>query len=312
MDFLKTLSVIYPSSMNRAINCITALFFALLLGGETASACPDIDGLADINCDGKVQIVCFGDSITFGRSDELEIGYPGRLLNIYPNTIVVNLGVPGEKTPSGKRRAARQFASFADTDFVIVLEGINDYFIEDRSANLTKDNILKIVQSAQNIGAVTLLGNLTAIRRSEQQGWVDAVNDRLAPHHQIDFFSLGNGIISGDLIHPNGLGYDQMAFLVSLTLQSASVTNRPIDTDLDGIYDFAEARFGTNPFIADTDLDGLADGLEVFTYGSSPLLLDSDGDGFSDPQEVAIGANPADPRPSPPIISTLEVVPPQS
>lgn len=292
----------------RGAALFLALSLFLVLPFGSALACPDIDGLADINCDGKVQIACFGDSITFGRADELGIGYPGRLLNLYPNTVILNLGVPGEKTPAGKRRATQQFATFSDSDYVIVLEGVNDYFIEGRSATLTKDNVLKIVQAAQSIGAVTLLGNLTAIRRSEQKGWVSAVNNRLEPHRQIDFFSLGEGIISGDLLHPNGLGYDRMALLVSVVLNNASAANRPLDVDMDGIYDFAEVRFGTSTLSADTDLDGLLDGAEVFTHGSSPLLLDSDGDGFSDPQEVAIGANPADPRPSPPTISTLEAV----
>ncbi len=296
--------------MIRAIVCILSLCVFPLLVSEKAWACPDIDGLADINCDGKVQIACFGDSITFGRADELGLGYPGRLLSLYPNTVILNLGVPGEKTPAGKRRAALQFATFSDSDYVVVLEGVNDYFIEGRSATLTKDNVLKIVQAAKDIGAVTLLGNLTAIRRSEQKGWVSAVNNRLAPHRQIDFFSLGESIISGDLLHPNGQGYDRMALLVSVMLSSASASNRPLDVDLDGIYDFAEVKFGTSPFSADTDLDGLLDGAEVFVHGSSPLLVDSDGDGFTDPQEVAIGANPADARPSPPSISTLEAIAP--
>lgn len=296
--------------MNRAIHCL--LFALTLLTAETARACPDIDGLVDVNCDGKVQITCFGDSITFGRADALGIGYPGRLLQMFPNTVVINLGVPGEKTPNGRTRASRQFAEFSDSDYVIVLEGVNDFFIEDRTSEGTKNNVLAMIKTAKNFGAITLLGNLTAIRRDNQKSWVSAVNTRLNPFRQINFFSLGEGIISTDLIHPDAEGYDQMAALAASMLLSASANNRPTDADADGIYDFAEARFGTSPFTADTDLDGLTDGAEVFTYGSNPLLLDSDNDGFSDPQEVAIGANPSDPRPSPPTLKTLSVVPPHS
>ncbi len=95
-----------------------------------------------------------------------------------------------------------------------------------------------------------------------------------------------------------------------------------IDTDLDGLSDELERRFGTDPSEFDTDLDGLGDGFEVFagldpltpdsngngiadgdedldgdgltnigeqTHGGSPLLADTDGDGVLDATEVVAG-----------------------
>lgn len=49
--------------------------------------------------------------------------------------------------------------------------------------------------------------------------------------------------------------------------------------------------YGSNPLSADTDGDGLPDGVEVGTYGGDPRLGDTDGDGLTDSQEVAIGTS---------------------
>lgn len=58
------------------------------------------------------------------------------------------------------------------------------------------------------------------------------------------------------------------------------------DTDGDGLSDFAEAAFGTNPRMVDTDDDGLDDDIEI-RHGTSPTRKDTDGDGLSDAEELA-------------------------
>jgi len=81
------------------------------------------------------------------------------------------------------------------------------------------------------------------------------------------------------------------------------------DTDGDGLVDGVEtgtgvwvslSNTGTDPFNPDTDADGLKDGAENNTgtfvsatqTGTSPLKRDSDGDGFTDNDEVLLGFNP--------------------
>ncbi len=286
---------------------LVGLFFSLT--ARSAVACPDIGGLADLNCDGRVEIICFGDSITFGIGDSQKLGYPGRLTQLRPGIFIRNLGDPGERTANGKNRASRRFAQYQSGDYAIILEGVNDYFQNDRLSTNTRDNLLAMVRSASSTGAVTMLANLTDVRRDYQKPWVRAVNTRINPYRKIDFFSLGTTIIGSDLLHPNGNGYQQMALRVSDVLQQMSNANRPIDSDGDGIYDFAEARFGANPNIADTDGDGILDGAEVFTYHSSPVLLDSDNDGYSDNFEVlTLHSNPADPKPGAPLVSELKAI----
>lgn len=58
------------------------------------------------------------------------------------------------------------------------------------------------------------------------------------------------------------------------------------DADGDGLRSEDEALRGTDPNLADTDADGLDDGVEVFTTGTVPTAFDTDADGLSDGEEV--------------------------
>ena len=74
-----------------------------------------------------------------------------------------------------------------------------------------------------------------------------------------------------------------------------------LDDDNDGLFDFEEDINGngiidpgeTGQFIADTDGDGLLDGVEVL-IGLDPLDPDSDGDGFNDGIDLCPFDNSAD------------------
>ena len=64
------------------------------------------------------------------------------------------------------------------------------------------------------------------------------------------------------------------------------------DPDSDNLTNAEELVAGTDPTKADTDSDGLNDGVEVKTYTTNPLVADTDGDGVNDGAEVAAGTNP--------------------
>jgi len=64
------------------------------------------------------------------------------------------------------------------------------------------------------------------------------------------------------------------------------------DTDKDGLTDLKELEIGTNPRAVDTDLDGLDDYAEYNVYGSDPVRRDTDEDGYDDGLEVENGYNP--------------------
>ena len=289
----------------RLCLALSLTLFATGLPGD-ASACPDIDGLLDWNCDGQVEVSMFGDSITYGTKDERRLGYPGRFRLLAPDVRVNNFGDPGERTANGKRRARAKFQERHDADLTIILEGVNDYFQSDRNASNTANNLKIMRDTARRYGALPFVGKLTQVRRDFQKGWVSSVNSRISSFATLDFFSLGSGILSSDKLHPNGRGYDRMAAYAYAKLQSLSNKNRPADRDGDGMYDFAERRYGANPTLADTDGDTISDGDEVFVYTSNPNSLDSDGDSLSDEYEVrTLGSNPGSASPGAPTLTAL-------
>lgn len=59
------------------------------------------------------------------------------------------------------------------------------------------------------------------------------------------------------------------------------------DVDGDGLHAGLERGYGSDPRVADTDADGVNDGLEVFRAHSHPTKRDSDGDGIVDGIEDA-------------------------
>lgn len=67
------------------------------------------------------------------------------------------------------------------------------------------------------------------------------------------------------------------------------------DADGDGLINSEELALGTDPFLADTDGDGLADGDEVRTYLTDPLVPDTDGDGLTDGEELRYTTDPLNP-----------------
>ncbi|MBA4388962.1 MAG: hypothetical protein C0404_13355 [Verrucomicrobia bacterium] len=81
---------------------------------------------------------------------------------------------------------------------------------------------------------------------------------------------------------------------------SIAAQNAAGDPDGDGLTNIQEFSLRTNPDAADTDSDGLNDGVETGTgiyvgptnTGSNPTMTDSDGDGINDGTEVANRTDP--------------------
>ncbi len=59
------------------------------------------------------------------------------------------------------------------------------------------------------------------------------------------------------------------------------------DPDADGLSTAFEMTIGTNPGVADSDGDGVRDGVEVKGYGTDPLSANTDADGCGDGREIA-------------------------
>jgi hypothetical protein len=87
---------------------------------------------------------------------------------------------------------------------------------------------------------------------------------------------------------------DTFTIIVSQPVTSTvHVTSDPYlkDTDFDGLSDFEEWQFGTNPRLIDTDGDGLTD-LREINLGTDIANFDTDGDGLDEGAELTFGSDP--------------------
>ncbi|MEM7383739.1 MAG: LamG-like jellyroll fold domain-containing protein, partial [Verrucomicrobiota bacterium] len=116
---------------------------------------------------------------------------------------------------------------------------------------------------------------------------VDADGDQLDDNWESAVF--------GDLAQ-DGSGDADADGLSDLGEHDAATCATEADTDEDGLMDGVEVNeAGTHPLVADTDGDGRSDGEEVNgNPTSNPLVEDTDGDGFRDGFEVTQGSDPGD------------------
>lgn len=70
------------------------------------------------------------------------------------------------------------------------------------------------------------------------------------------------------------------------------ITDDKEDFDKDGLTTIEEFEMKTDPYVADTDDDGLSDGDEVKKFKTNPLVQDTDNDGLLDGDEIKIGLDP--------------------
>ncbi len=77
-----------------------------------------------------------------------------------------------------------------------------------------------------------------------------------------------------------------------LTLEEKIDLDSDEDLDFDTLTNKQEKEYGTDPTLADTDLDGLEDAYELNTSKTDPNKSDTDADGLSDYDEIELGLDP--------------------
>ena len=119
----------------------------------------------------------------------------------------------------------------------------------------------------------------------------------------LDIDTNKNGITDGDEVkigkNPRGKGSLSDIFLVSKENQKTKDLEKKlekmkliIDSDGDGLTDYQEKLYGTDPFDPDTDADGLSDYEEIKVYQTDPLDPDTNKNGITDGDEIRMGKNP--------------------
>lgn len=155
-------------------------------GGDQTGTSTRALTLQDVNQDGQILLMAFGDSITAGVGDGASEtdwprpgGYPLRLQNDLGLT-VFNEGNPGERTSDGVPRL-REVLAEKNPDYVILLEGAND--VEDGHADRALTNIQTMLNDIFGAGAQPLLGTITPSCCNHQnmlpQSAIFSYNDQL-------------------------------------------------------------------------------------------------------------------------------------
>jgi len=109
------------------------------------------------------------------------------------------------------------------------------------------------------------------------------------------------GSESGTIAHSLSLDFSQN-FYVSMVYPVEINVDEPQDTDGDGLLNYLENRWCTDRFDADSDDDGILDGIEDANHNgvvdegeTDPCNIDTDGDGIQDGTELGITVAVPDP-----------------
>ncbi len=160
---------------------------------------------------GGENIICFGDSLTFGTGASAGMDYPSQLAGM-TGLEIVNKGVPGDTTADALMRLERDVLSQSPRIVLITLGG-ND-LKNHMPADKAFENLKVIIEAVQERGALVVVGGIDIplfgkgfAGRYEQ---VCAETGALCiPNIYEDIF--GSHDLMSDPIHPNDRGYQIMA-----------------------------------------------------------------------------------------------------
>jgi len=181
-------------------------FFGILV---LSSGCAQRQ-INNIDSKGK-NIICFGDSMTFGYGVERGEDYPAFLAKLV-SIPVINTGIDGDTTVEGLKRIDSDVLD-KDPRLVIIEFGGND-FLKNIPVEETIKNIGKMVDKIQSGGAMVALVDISA-------GFVlDAYRAqiyKMAKQKRAIFISsilqgiITNPRLKSDFLHPNEKGYGIIA-----------------------------------------------------------------------------------------------------
>jgi len=179
-----------------------------ILGYYLFSASPNrIKNVSTISGD----IICFGDSLTFGTGATAGMDYPSQLATMISQP-VINKGVPGDTTASALARLDQDILSQSPGIVLITLGG------NDLKNGISKDkafqNLKTIIESIHAKGALVIVGgvDMPLWGRGFGEGYEEVCRKTgavLIPN--ILDGIMGNSKLMSDPIHPNDTGYTKMA-----------------------------------------------------------------------------------------------------
>lgn len=183
--------------------------FILIILTLTLSACfkQDIK-----NLDNKgVNIICFGDSITFGYGAGPKEDYPTELERLL-NEPVINAGVDGDTTYQALERLERDV--LCKNPKLVIVEFCGNDFIKKITQDETVKNLKEIVRRIQETGAMVALVDISSGMFFQDYRWAFK---RIASDNKAIFVPeilskiITNPSMKSDFFHPNVGGYKLVA-----------------------------------------------------------------------------------------------------
>jgi lysophospholipase L1-like esterase len=156
-------------------------------------------------------IICFGDSLTFGTGATENMDYPFQLSRMISKPII-NAGVPGDTTASAMARLEEDVLSKSPRMVLITLGG-ND--LKNRISKETAyQNLKNIIVSIQDRGALVIVGGINIPFWG--RGFGEMYQKVCKETQALLIPNIFDGIINdkslmSDTIHPNDRGYTLMA-----------------------------------------------------------------------------------------------------
>ncbi len=156
-------------------------------------------------------IICFGDSLTFGTGAAENMDYPSQLSRMISMPII-NAGVPGDTTGTAMDRLEEDVLSRSPRIVLITLGG-ND--LKNRIPRETAQlNLTRIIISIQNKGALVIVGGIDIPLWG--RGFGEMYQEVSEETQSLLIPNIFEGIIGekglmSDPIHPNDRGYTIMA-----------------------------------------------------------------------------------------------------
>ncbi|GBC63850.1 arylesterase [Desulfonema ishimotonii] len=184
------------------------LCMGLFLGWRIFS--PDAYEIRNTTPSGE-NIICFGDSLTYGTGASEGMDYPARLSEMLGSD-VINAGVPGDTTDMALRRLEADVLSRSPRIVLITLGG-ND-LRNGISKKQAFRNLGHIVAAIQEQGALVVIGGISIPFWG--RGFGDAYETLARETGAVLIPNIFEGIMGNsgrmsDSIHPNDAGYALMA-----------------------------------------------------------------------------------------------------
>ena len=157
-------------------------------------------------------ILAMGDSLTYGYNANPTESYPS-VLSTMTGLNVINAGIPAETSKDGLQRLPKLLED-PSIKLMILFFGGND-MLQQISMDVLKKNLKTMIQMAKEKEIDVLLisvPNFTLFGPSSQSLYEEISNEEnvLLLNGLLEDI-LFNPALKSDTIHPNGLGYRQMA-----------------------------------------------------------------------------------------------------